>query len=82
MKQLIQNFKSGELILEEVPLPMLRQGFVLVENVYSLISAGTEKSTVEIGKASLLEKAKKRPELAKQVMQSIQKKVYWLPCKK
>jgi predicted dehydrogenase/threonine dehydrogenase-like Zn-dependent dehydrogenase len=73
MKQLIQNFKTGELYVDEVPIPSLTEGFVLVANQYSLISAGTEKSTVSTGQASLLGKAKKRPDLVKQVIQNYKK---------
>ena len=73
MKQLIQNFKSGELFVDEVPFPSLSEGFVLVANHFSLISAGTEKSTVSTGQASLLGKARKRPDLVKQVIQNYKK---------
>jgi len=73
MKQLIQNFKTGELYLDEVPLPTLSKSMVLVENRYSLISAGTERGTVSVAKASLVGKAKQRPDLVKQVLQNIKK---------
>lgn len=73
MKQLIQNFKSGELFVDEVPFPSLSEGYVLVANHYSLISAGTEKSTVSTGQASLIGKARKRPDLVKQVIQNYKK---------
>ncbi len=73
MKQVIQNFKSGELYVGEVPLPSLQDKFVLVENKFSLISAGTERGTVGMGKASLLGKAKKRPDLVMQVLASVKK---------
>ena len=72
MKQLLQNFKTGELKVEDVPPPALKDGFVLVRNEYSLISPGTEGGTVKLGKASLLGKAKARPELVKKVLKSIQ----------
>ncbi|UFH59211.1 bi-domain-containing oxidoreductase [Sulfurovum mangrovi] len=73
MKQVIQNFKSGELYVGDVPVPSLQDKFVLVENKFSLISAGTERGTVGMGKASLLGKAKKRPDLVKQVLASVKK---------
>lgn len=73
MKQIIQNFKTGELKVTEVPVPSISKGFVLVENKYSLVSAGTERSTVKVGKASLLGKAKQRPDLVAQVLQNIKK---------
>lgn len=73
MKQLVQNFKTGELLLEEVPASALKAGGVLVQNAYSLISAGTERLTVSTAQASLLGKAKQRPDLVKQVMDNIQR---------
>lgn len=73
MKQVIQNFKSGELYVGEVPMPSLQEKFVLIENKFSLISAGTERGTVGMGKASLIGKAKKRPDLVKQVLASVKK---------
>jgi len=71
VKQVVQNFKTGELNVESVPMPSLSEGVVLVENKYSLISAGTEKETVSVGKASMLGKAQKRPDLVEQVFQNI-----------
>ena len=73
MKQLIQNFKTGELYVDEVPLPSISDGMVLVENKFSLISSGTERSTVKIAQANLLGKAKQRPDLVAQVLQNIKK---------
>jgi predicted dehydrogenase/threonine dehydrogenase-like Zn-dependent dehydrogenase len=73
LKQLIQNFKTGELYIDEVPMPSISNGMVLVENEYSLISAGTERNTVKIAQASLLGKAKQRPDLVAQVLQNIKK---------
>ncbi|RNI37487.1 oxidoreductase [Hanamia caeni] len=73
MNQLIQNFKTGKLYVDEVPLPSISEGMVLVENHYSLISSGTEKGTVKVAKANLLGKAKQRPDLVAQVLQNIKK---------
>lgn len=73
MKQLIQNFKTGRLYVDEVPKPSISEGMVLVENKFSLISSGTEKGTVKVAQASLLGKAKQRPDLVAQVLQNIKK---------
>lgn len=73
MKQLIQDFKTGKLYVDDLDIPAISKGMVLVENSFSLISAGTEKSTVDVAKASLLNKAKKRPDLVKQVIQNYKK---------
>lgn len=73
MKQVIQNFKTGELAVAEVPPPALASGFVLVQNHFSLISAGTERATVSTAQASLLGKARQRPDLVKQVLETLKK---------
>lgn len=73
MKQLIQNFKTGELYIDEVPVPSISKGMVLVKNDFSLISAGTERSTVKVAQANLIGKAKQRPDLVTQVLQNLKK---------
>ncbi len=71
MKQIIQNYKTGELKVEDVPVPYLRRGGVLVNNEYSLISSGTERGKIEMARANLLQKARQRPDLVKQVMHNV-----------
>lgn len=71
MKQLLQNFKTGELSVEDIPPPSLREGGVLVRNHYSLVSSGTEKATIEFAKQSLAGKAKSRPDLVKETLNKI-----------
>ena len=68
MKQVIQSYKTGELMVAEVPAPALRSGCVLVRNVASLVSAGTEKHMLELAKKSLVGKALARPDLVRQVI--------------
>lgn len=68
MLQIIQYQKTGEIFVEELPDPVLRQGHVLVKNYCSVISSGTERTSVETAQASMLGKAKSRPDLVKQVM--------------
>ncbi|MCA9474128.1 MAG: bi-domain-containing oxidoreductase [Nitrospira sp.] len=73
MKQVIQNYRSGILKVDEVPAPSLRDGGLLIANQASLISPGTEKSTVDVAQKSLVGKAMERPEMARKVLNSIQK---------
>lgn len=53
MKQIVQNYKTGKLSVEDVPTPKVNPGGVLVKNAFSLISAGTERSSVELARKSL-----------------------------
>lgn len=73
MKQLLQSLKTGELAVEEVPVPELQPNGVLVRNCYSLISTGTEKSKVDIARKSLIGKALERPDQVKKVIQTFKK---------
>jgi len=73
MKQLIQSYKTGELDIYEVPVPLCEDYGCLVQTTASLVSAGTEKMMVEIAKKSLLGKAKARPDLVKQVIDKMKK---------
>jgi len=73
MKQITQNYKTGVLKIEEVPAPLLRKGGALVRTSFSLISAGTERATLEISKKGLVGKAKARPDLVKQVLATTKK---------
>jgi len=68
MQQIQQNYRSGELGLVDVPVPALRPGGVLVANACSLISAGTERTTVATARMGLLGKAASRPDLVRQVV--------------
>jgi len=71
MKQIIQSFKTGETLLEDIPAPMVRKGSVLIQTSRSLVSLGTERMLVEFGKANLLAKARQQPERVKQVLDKI-----------
>ena len=71
MKQVVQNYKSGELALLDVPEPAVKPGGVLVATLYSLISTGTELMKVSEASKSLLGKAKARPDQVAKVMQSV-----------
>ncbi|MBM4196603.1 MAG: zinc-binding dehydrogenase [Gammaproteobacteria bacterium] len=73
MRQVVQNFRSGELQVRDVPAPTVRDGGLIVANVRSLISAGTEKSTVNVAKKGLVGKAMERPEMVRKVLDKVRK---------
>lgn len=73
MEQLTQKLGSGEMVIQELPMPQLSNGMVLVKNHFSLISAGTEGSTVKAARKSLIGKAKERPQQVKQVLDVLKK---------
>ncbi len=73
MKQLVQDFKTGDIQVVEVPAPVAGPGLVLVRNSFSLVSAGTERQTVNLAQASLVGKARSRPDLVKQVLDTVKR---------
>ena len=73
MKQVIQNYRNGKLAVEEVPAPVIRPGGILVATHASLISVGTEKSTVSVAKKNLIGKAIDRPDMVRKVLDKAQR---------
>lgn len=71
MKQILQNLRTGEMELAEVPCPSVGRGMVLIQTSRSVISAGTERMLVEFSQANLLQKARRQPDRVKQVLDKI-----------
>jgi hydroxylamine reductase len=71
MKQIIQDLKKGDTILEEVPAPRVKAGSVLIRTSRSLVSLGTERMLIDFGKANFLEKAKQQPDKVKAVLEKV-----------
>lgn len=71
MKQLLQNLGTGEGRVADVPVPALQRGRLLVRTVASLVSAGTERSFIELGQKNVLSKAKERPDLVKKTLEKL-----------
>jgi predicted dehydrogenase len=71
VKQVVQNYKSGELAVLDVPVPGCKPGGVLVRSAFSLISTGTELMKVSEAGMSMLGKARSRPDQVAKVMQSV-----------
>jgi len=73
MKQVVQSYKTGEVALRDVPVPQCGSKRILVRNQNSLISLGTERSTIELGRKSLLGKAAARPDLVRRAWDKAKK---------
>jgi len=71
MKQLLQNLKTGDTQLVELPVPNVADGEVLIKTQRSLVSLGTEKMLVEFGESGYLQKARQQPEKVQQVIDKI-----------
>jgi len=73
MEQLTQKLKVGELVVQELPWPQVCPRMVLIRNHYSVVSAGTESSTVKTARKGLIGKAKERPQQVRQVIEVLKK---------
>lgn len=71
MKQLVQNLRTGETALWDIPIPRVSKGHILIKTSMSLISSGTERMLREFGKATLLKKAMQQPEKLQLVIDKI-----------
>lgn len=69
MKQLIQNIKTGQTRIVDIPTPIPSENSALIRNAASLVSVGTERMVVEFAQQSLIGKAKSRPDLVRQVLE-------------
>jgi predicted dehydrogenase len=71
MKQVLQDARTGEVTIADVPAPKLLAGCVLVRTAVSLVSAGTERASSEFARKNLLQKARMRPDLVREVLSKI-----------
>ena len=73
MKQLFQDAKAGTIQVVDLPEPALRQGTLLVRNVCSVISPGTERLSVATARSSYLRTARARPDLVRRVLDTVRR---------
>jgi predicted dehydrogenase/threonine dehydrogenase-like Zn-dependent dehydrogenase len=73
MKQVLQQARTGEITVVEVPAPQLLPGCVLVRMAASLVSAGTERASSEFARKNLLQKAQARPDLVREVITKVRR---------
>jgi predicted dehydrogenase len=67
MQQVILNIGTGATLLVDAPVPALQKGQVLIRTRRTLISAGTERSLIDFGRASMLDRARQQPDKVKMV---------------
>jgi predicted dehydrogenase/threonine dehydrogenase-like Zn-dependent dehydrogenase len=73
MKQVLQHARTGEITVADVPVPKLLPGCVLVRIAASLVSAGTERASAEFASKNLVQKARARPDLVREVINKIRR---------
>ncbi|MDT8322944.1 MAG: bi-domain-containing oxidoreductase [Bacteroidota bacterium] len=73
MKQIAQHIKSGAMKVADVPPPSPGRGMILVKNYFSVISAGTEKTSVDSRKSSLMQRARSQPDEVRKVVEEMRR---------
>lgn len=68
---MLQDIKTGETVVADVPVPVIDGNFVLVRTSKTLISAGTERMAVDFGRAGWLEKARQQPEKVRMALEKV-----------
>lgn len=71
MKQLLMSVNDGSILVVDTPCPTVKENTVIVETLYSVISAGTERSLTSFGGKNLIQKAMERPDQVKKVTEKI-----------
>lgn len=71
MKQLFLNVKDGSMKLIDQPMPTVKENMVLVESLYTVVSAGTERGLASFGGKNLVQKALERPDQVKKVLEKL-----------
>jgi len=71
MRQILQDLRTGETLLEEIPSPGAVPGHLTMSSVCSLVSTGTERMLLDFARAGLLEKARQQPEKVRMLMDKV-----------
>lgn len=71
MHQVLQYLTDGRTVVEDVPVPLVRAGQVLIRTTASVISPGTERMLLEFGKAGVIDKARQQPDKVRMVVDKV-----------
>lgn len=71
MKQLFLSVSDGSMHVVDTPAPTVKDNMVIIETLYSVVSAGTERSLASFGGKNLIQKALERPDQVKKVTEKM-----------
>lgn len=71
MKQLFLSVSDGSVRVVETPAPTVKENMIIMETLYSVVSAGTERSLTSFGGKNLVQKAMERPDQVKKVTEKM-----------
>ncbi len=73
MKQVVQDLRSDLPEVLDVPVPSPAPGTALIRTVASFVSAGTERTVIEFAGKGIIGKARARPDLVRQTIDTVRK---------
>lgn len=71
MKQIFLSVNDGSMSVVDTPAPTVKDNTVVIETLYSVVSAGTERSLTSFGGKNLIQKALERPDQVKKVTEKM-----------
>jgi len=71
VKQILQSLRSGDTEVADVPRPVAGPGQLLIRTSATLISSGTERTLVEVGKSGWIDKARQQPDKVRMVLDKV-----------
>jgi predicted dehydrogenase/threonine dehydrogenase-like Zn-dependent dehydrogenase len=71
MKQVVQDLRSDQPEVLEVPVPSPAPGTALIRTKASFVSAGTERTVIEFASKGMIGKARARPDLVRQTIDKV-----------
>src|SRR6185295_4256446 len=74
MKQVLQDLKTGAIVVAETPEPAPASGRLLVRVQASLLSAGTESAQVARARQSLFQRIRDKPALIRKGMEELRER--------
>ena len=71
MKQMFLMVNDGSVKVMDAPPPTVKENHVIVETIYSVVSAGTERGLTSFGGKNLIQKCLERPDQVKKVTEKM-----------
>lgn len=71
LKQVFLSVNDGTMSVVDTPAPTVKDNTVIIESLYSVVSAGTERSLTSFGGKNLVQKALERPDQVKKVTEKM-----------
>jgi predicted dehydrogenase/threonine dehydrogenase-like Zn-dependent dehydrogenase len=71
LKQVLQDLRTGQIDVSDVPCPAALPGHILIQTRASLLSSGSERTILEFGQSSWLSRARSQPDKVRRVLEKI-----------